>query len=61
MGIGLKPRPFYGGTEFEVCASNCEAAGLTHAAVFMKDSLLPIMGEENMRRELPWSERFPEG
>lgn len=32
----------------------CKAADLTHAAVFMKDSLLPIMGEENMRRELPW-------
>ena len=24
--------------------------------VFMKDSLLPIMGEENMLRELPWKE-----
>lgn len=22
--------------------------------VFMKDSLIPIVGEENMRRELPW-------
>jgi len=32
----------------------CEAADLTHAAVFMKDSLIPIVGEENMRRELPW-------
>ena len=32
----------------------CAAADLTHAAVFMKDSLLPIVGEENMRRELPW-------
>lgn len=32
----------------------CKAADLTHAAVFMKDSLLPIMGEENMRREWPW-------
>jgi protein gp37 len=31
-----------------------EAARLTQAAVFMKDSLLPIMGEENMRREFPW-------
>ena len=30
------------------------AASLTRAAVFMKDSLLPIMGEERMRRELPW-------
>lgn len=25
-----------------------------HAALFMKDSLIPIIGEENMRRELPW-------
>lgn len=32
----------------------CEAADLTHAAVFMKDSLIPVVGEENMRRELPW-------
>lgn len=32
----------------------CAAADLTHAAVFMKDSLIPIVGEENMRRELPW-------
>lgn len=33
----------------------CEAADITHAAVFMKDSLIPIVGEENMRRELPWN------
>lgn len=32
----------------------CEAADLTRAAVFMKDSLIPIVGEENMRREFPW-------
>lgn len=32
----------------------CTAADDAHAAVFMKDSLLPVMGEENMRRELPW-------
>lgn len=32
----------------------CAAADITHAAVFMKDSLLPIVGEENMRREFPW-------
>lgn len=32
----------------------CAAADLTRAAVFMKDSLIPIVGEENMRRELPW-------
>ncbi len=32
----------------------CEAADITHMAVFMKDSLVPIVGEENMRREFPW-------
>lgn len=32
----------------------CEAARITQAAVFMKDSLIPIVGEENMRREFPW-------
>ncbi len=32
----------------------CEAADLTQAAVFMKDSLRPIVGKANMRRELPW-------
>ena len=32
----------------------CEAADLTKMAVFMKDSLIPIVGEENMRREFPW-------
>jgi hypothetical protein len=31
----------------------CEGADITHAAVFMKDSLIPIVGEENMRREFP--------
>jgi protein gp37 len=31
-----------------------EAAKLTQAAVFMKDSLVPIVGEVNMRREFPW-------
>jgi len=31
-----------------------EAADLTHTAVFMKDSLKPIVGWMNMRRELPW-------
>lgn len=25
--------------------------------VFMKDSLIPVVGEENMRREFPWKER----
>jgi len=32
----------------------CEAAAITHMAVFMKDSLIPIVGEENMRKEPPW-------
>lgn len=32
----------------------CEAAEITKAKVFMKNSLWPIMGEENMRREFPW-------
>lgn len=32
----------------------CKAADSVNVPVFMKDSLLPIMGEENMRREFPW-------
>lgn len=32
----------------------CKAADITHMAVFMKDSLIPVVGEENMRREFPW-------
>lgn len=32
----------------------CNAADITHAAVFMKDSLLSIMGKSNMRQEFPW-------
>ncbi|MCD8365981.1 MAG: phage Gp37/Gp68 family protein [Clostridiales bacterium] len=32
----------------------CEAAELTQAAIFMKDSLIPVVGVENMRREFPW-------
>lgn len=32
----------------------CKVADSIHAAVFMKDSLVHIIGEENMRRELPW-------
>lgn len=30
----------------------CEMAKYT--PIFMKDSLIPIVGEENMRREFPW-------
>lgn len=33
-----------------------EAASITQAAVFMKDSLAPVMGENNMVREFPWAE-----
>lgn len=33
-----------------------EAAAITQIPVFMKDSMIPIMGEENMRREFPWEE-----
>lgn len=33
----------------------CKAAAITHTPVFMKDSLVPIVGEENMRREFPWN------
>lgn len=33
----------------------CEAASITQASVFMKDSLIPIVGEENMRHEFPWN------
>lgn len=32
-----------------------EACERTHIPVFMKDSLIPIVGEENMRREFPWN------
>lgn len=35
----------------------CEVADKNGTAVFMKDSLIPIVGEENMRREFPWKER----
>ena len=38
----------------------CEAADLTQMAVFMKDSLIPIVGEENMRREFPWTTKRKE-
>ena len=31
--------------------ASCDARGVP---VFMKDSLIPIVGEENMRREFPW-------
>lgn len=32
----------------------CEAAAILNRAVFMKDSLIPIVGEANMRKEFPW-------
>lgn len=36
---------------------DAESAGVP---VFMKDSLIPIVGEENMRREFPWEVRYKE-
>lgn len=36
----------------------CDAAAITQAAVFMKDSLIPVMGETGMRRELPAGLQF---
>ena len=35
----------------------CAANNRRHIPVFMKDSLIPVMGEENMRREFPASLR----
>lgn len=35
----------------------CEQADKKEVPVFMKDSLIPIMGEKNMRREFPWEGR----
>ncbi len=32
-------------------------ANAAEAAIFMKDSLIPVMGKENMRREFPWKTR----
>lgn len=37
--------------------NTCKAAAITQAAVFMKDSLIPIVGEANMRREFPWEKK----
>jgi protein gp37 len=37
--------------------SNCSSANVP---VFMKDSLVSIVGEENMRREFPWKEEGEE-
>ncbi len=32
-------------------------ADIAGIPVFMKDSLIPIMGKKNMRREFPWENR----
>jgi protein gp37 len=40
--------------EREHIESICAAADESGVPVFMKDSLLPIVGEAGMRRELPW-------
>ena len=34
------------------------AADASEIPVYMKDSLLPIMGEDRMRRELPWEKTY---
>lgn len=34
------------------------AADMAGLPVFMKDSLIPIVGEENMRREFPWEKNY---
>ncbi len=36
----------------------CELADHWKIPVFMKDSLIPIVGEGNMRREFPWQNRI---
>lgn len=33
-----------------------ESCDLSGIAVFMKDSLIPVVGERNMRREFPWED-----
>ena len=38
----------------------CETADKFGVKVFMKDSLIPIMGEDNMRREYPWEQESGE-
>ena len=34
----------------------CESCDISGIPIFMKESLVPVVGEENMRREFPWSE-----
>ena len=34
----------------------CYMSDITQTPIFMKNSLVPIVGEENMRREFPWRE-----
>ena len=33
----------------------CESSNEAGIPVFMKDSLIPVVGEQNMRREFPWA------
>ncbi len=33
----------------------CKTADIFNIPVFMKESCVPIIGEENMRREFPWA------
>lgn len=44
--------------EKEWIGNICKAANESRIPVFMKDSLIPIVGEENMRREFPWESGY---
>ena len=35
----------------------CNAADYTHTPVFMKDSVIGVVGKENVRQEFPWNRR----
>lgn len=55
LRLGDDPMCLYAAARIE------ELETLLAAAVFMKDSLIPIVGEENMRRELPWETSTAKG
>jgi hypothetical protein len=38
--------------------ADCVSARNNYTKVFMKDSLIPVMGEENMLREFPWEGKY---
>ncbi|MEA4922187.1 MAG: DUF5131 family protein [Eubacteriaceae bacterium] len=53
IGAETGPKTRKGRPEKEWIDTICDAAAITHTPVFMKNSLIEIMGEENMRREFP--------